>query len=68
VFRARDAAITFGVRNLALWTKYPGTDPEINAIGRGTGEGGLDEDFLDAVDAFGFPLTRRFTLSVRLSY
>ena len=68
VFRARDAAITFGVRNLAIWTKYPGTDPEINAVGRGSAEGGVDEDFLDAVDAFGFPLTRRFTLSVRLSY
>jgi TonB-linked SusC/RagA family outer membrane protein len=68
MLRARDAAITFGVRNLALWTKYNGTDPEINAVGRGTGEGGVDEDFLDAVDAFGFPLTRRFTLSVRLGY
>ena len=68
VLRAQDVAFTFGVRNLALWTKYPGTDPEINAVGRGSGEGGVDEDFLDAVDAFGFPLTRRFTLSVRLSY
>ena len=66
--RARDASFTFGVRNLALWTKYKGTDPEINAVGRGGGEGGLSEDFLDAVDAFGFPLSRRFTFSVRLGY
>ena len=68
VLRARDASLTLGVRNLALWTKYDGADPEINAIGRQSAEAGGDNDYLDAVDAFGFPLTRRFTLSVRLGY
>jgi len=66
--RARDASFTFGVRNLKLWTKYTGTDPENNAVGRGGGEGGRDENFLDAVDAFGFPLPRRFSFAVRLNY
>nr|MBA3560377.1 hypothetical protein [Gemmatimonadaceae bacterium] len=68
VLRARDASFTFGVRNLKLWTKYTGTDPENNAVGRGGGEGGLSENFLDAVDAFGFPLPRRFSFAVRLNY
>ncbi|MBC7790301.1 MAG: SusC/RagA family TonB-linked outer membrane protein [Anaerolineae bacterium] len=68
ILRARDASLTFGVRNLALWTKYDGTDPESNAVGRGGGEGGTDENFLDAVDAFGFPLSRRFSFALRLNY
>jgi hypothetical protein len=29
--RASGASVTFGVRNLALWTKYSGPDPEINS-------------------------------------
>ena len=65
---ARDASFTFAVRNLMLWTKYNGTDPEINAVGRGSGEGGTDENYLDAVDAFGFPLARRFSFAVRLGF
>jgi TonB-dependent starch-binding outer membrane protein SusC len=64
---ARDMEITFTGRNLKLWTGYTGIDPEANAIGR-TGAGGLDNNYLDAVDAFGFPLPRRFGLSVRLGY
>ena len=71
-FRARDLAITFGVRNLALWTRYGGTDPEINAIGRQTdaetAQGAIDNNYLDAVDAFGFPLTRRYSFAVRFGF
>ena len=28
-FRARDANLTFGARNLHVWTKYDGIDPEV---------------------------------------
>jgi TonB-linked SusC/RagA family outer membrane protein len=64
---ARDLAITFTGRNLVLWTKYKGVDPEVNATGP-TESGGRDNTFLDAVDAFGPPLARRFGLSIRLGY
>jgi outer membrane receptor protein involved in Fe transport len=64
---ANDLAITLSGRNLFLWTPYEGTDPEINAIGRTEG-GGRDSNFLDAVDAFGYPLARRFALQVRLGF
>lgn len=63
----KSLAVTGSGRNLFLWTKYPGTDPEVNAIGR-TSQGGRDENFLDAVDAFGYPLARRFAINVRLGF
>jgi len=53
-------------RNVLLWTGYQGIDPEMNAVsGRG---GGVDGNFLDSVDAWGFPLPRRFTFSVRFGF
>lgn len=61
----KSLAITGSGRNLFLWTKYPGTDPEVNAIGR-QANGGRDENFLDAVDAFGWPIARRFAINVRI--
>ena len=64
---ANDLALTLSGRNLFLWTPYTGTDPEVNAIGRTSG-GGRDNNFLDAVDAFGYPLARRFALQVRLGF
>jgi TonB-dependent starch-binding outer membrane protein SusC len=64
---AKDLAMTLSGRNLFLWTKYPGTDPEVNAIGRPDG-GGRDATFLDAVDAFGWPIARRVALQVRLGF
>ena len=65
--RARDLSITLSGRNLALWTKYISTDPEVNAIGRTLG-GGRDSNYLDSVDAFNLPIPRRVGLSVRLGY
>lgn len=71
--KARDLAITLGARNLLLWTKYTGTDPEINQQGIAATAGpgaasGVDANFIEAVDAYQMPLTRRFTISVRLGY
>ena len=67
-----DMSITFGVRNLALWTKYGGVDPEVNVYGRDagltSGFGSQDNNFGDGIDAFGFPLPRRFTFSVRAAF
>jgi TonB-linked SusC/RagA family outer membrane protein len=68
---ANDVALTFGVRNLALWTKYPGVDPEVNVFGRSGANaagGGTDNNFGEAIDAFGFPLPRRFSFAVRAGF
>lgn len=64
---AKEAAFSLTGRNLFLWTKYKGVDPETNAIGRDTG-GGVDGNYLEAVDAFGWPLARRVAFAVRLGY
>ena len=63
----RDLSLTFTGRNLMLWTKYQGVDPEVSYIGQG-GSSGVDENFVESIDAFGFPLPRRFGLSVRIGY
>ncbi len=60
-------SFTLGVRNLALWTRYDGPDPEVNAVGRGSGSQ-LSQNYLDGVDAFGFVLPRRVTFTVRFGF
>jgi TonB-linked SusC/RagA family outer membrane protein len=69
-FGARSLALTATGRNIALWTKYSGIDPEVNVYGRGTagGVGTLGENFGTGIDAFGFPLPRRFTFSARVGF
>ena len=54
-------------RNVMLFTGYTGIDPEANAVGVGDGTQ-LDQNYLDAVDAWGFPLPRSFTFSVRFGF
>ncbi len=64
---AKSFSVTASGRNLLIWTKYPGMDPEANAIGRGIG-GALDQNFLDSVDAFGVPIPRRFSLAFNYGF
>ena len=66
-FGASDMAITFAARNFALWTKYPGVDPEVNIFGRSSG-GSTDANFGEGIDAFGFPLPRSLSLNLRMSF
>ena len=59
------------VRNVALWTGYTGIDPELNVFGRGAASAdlnGVDQNFGDGIDAFGFALPRRFTFAVRFGF
>jgi TonB-linked SusC/RagA family outer membrane protein len=59
------------VRNLALWTGFSGIDPELNVFGRGAASAdltGIDQNFGDGIDAFGFALPRRFTFAVRFGF
>lgn len=66
-FGGRDMAISLTGRNLMLWTKYQGVDPEVSYVGGG-GQTGVDENFVDSIDGFGLPLPRRFGLSIRLGF
>ncbi len=66
-FGGRDMSISLTGRNLYLWTKYQGVDPEVSYVGNG-GSSGTDANFVESIDAFGFPLPRRIGLSVRLGF
>jgi TonB-dependent starch-binding outer membrane protein SusC len=66
-FRARNLSFTVSGRNLALWTKFPGTDPELNFSSRTAG-GGLDNNFGDGTVSWGIPIPRRITFQVRAGF
>lgn len=65
----KTAAVTAGGRNLKLWISdaYTGIDPEINPTSVCTGSG-TDCNFLLGTEAFGVPVPRRFTFSVRVGF
>jgi len=64
-----NAAITLGGRNVYLWMfgDYRGIDPEINPQANCTG-GGVNCNFLTGTEAFGVPIPRRFTFSLRAGF
>jgi len=64
---AQSLAFTLSGRNLMLWTKYSGIDPETNATGRAEGAS-LSANFLEGIDAWGLPLPRRISLSARVGF
>ena len=64
---ANSMAITLSGRNLALWTNYSGSDPEITYGGRQPG-GGVEGNFNDSNDSFGMPIPRRYGLRINLGY
>ncbi len=63
---ARTLSMTASGRNLLLWTKYPGVDPETNAIDRTAST--LDQNFLASTEAFGVPIPRRVAFSVNFGF
>jgi TonB-linked SusC/RagA family outer membrane protein len=64
---ARSMSVTLAGRNLGLITKYPGADPEMNALSRGAGST-LAENFQEGINAWGLPLPRRYQVSVRMGF
>ena len=64
-----NATVTFGGRNVKLWMfgDYRGIDPEINPQANCTG-GGVNCNFLTGTEAFGVPIPRRFTFSLRAGF
>ncbi|RMF94277.1 MAG: hypothetical protein D6741_12770, partial [Planctomycetota bacterium] len=67
MFGLRNATVSVAGRNLWLITGYTGIDQEMNAIGRRSG-GGTNANFLDGVDAFGFPIPRQFVFSLKVGF
>jgi hypothetical protein len=63
----RDASLTFAGRNILMFTKYPGQDPESNENGRGS-TNTLADNFQNATDGFGLPIPRRFSLALNLNF
>jgi TonB-linked SusC/RagA family outer membrane protein len=64
---ASEMTLTFAARNFMLWTKYPGVDPEVNLLGRGSG-GGTDQNVGESIDAFGYPIPRQISFNIRLGF
>ncbi|WP_411280486.1 TonB-dependent receptor domain-containing protein, partial [Gemmatimonas sp.] len=63
----RNANITLAGRNVFMWTKYPGQDPESNENGRGS-TGTLADNFQNATDGFGLPIPRRVSIALNLGF
>jgi hypothetical protein len=64
----RNVAFNLSGRDLALFTPYTGIDPELNQFSRGSTGTATDQNFGDGIDAWGFPLPRQFTFSVRFGF
>ena len=58
--RAREMRISFQARNLAMWSKYWGSDPEFNNFG--------NSNFSRFIDLAPYPPSRQFFLSIDLGY
>jgi TonB-dependent starch-binding outer membrane protein SusC len=66
-FGASSLSITAAGRNLALWTKFPGTDPELETA-PGDGAGGVDSNFNVGTVGWGVPIPRRFSFTIRAGF
>jgi TonB-linked SusC/RagA family outer membrane protein len=61
--------LTLAGRNIALWTKYGGIDPELNVIGgRDPSADQESNNFISGVDGWGFAIPRRITFSAALGF
>jgi TonB-linked SusC/RagA family outer membrane protein len=64
--------LTAAGRNLALWTKYSGVDPELNVVGgRDSTPGSSGQEFnnfVSGVEGWGFAMPRRVTFSASIGF
>jgi outer membrane receptor protein involved in Fe transport len=67
-----DVTVSVTGRNLTVWTRYGGVDPEANEMSRCGGGGeaqeGVQCNFLEATETFNLPLPQRFGVSVRVVF
>ena len=62
-----NSSVTLAGRNILMWTRYPGLDPESNENGRGS-TNTLSDNFQNATDGFGLPIPRRVSLAINLGF
>jgi TonB-linked SusC/RagA family outer membrane protein len=62
--RASRASLTLAGHNLALWSDYPGPDPEVNTYGR---LGAITGSFVRG-DIYAMPMTRRLSATLNLTF
>jgi hypothetical protein len=63
-FNASGASIRVAGRNLWMWTKYEGADPEVNSY---AARGGTNISFIRA-DTYSVPQLRRFSAQLNLTF
>ena len=59
-------SLTAAARNLALFTKFPGVDPEVNAVGNDAGNN-LTNNFNVGNPVFNWPIPRTILFTVKLT-
>jgi len=64
----RNASFTVSGRNLTIWTKYTGVDPEINVFGRGGNSSNADQNFGQSIEAFGWPIPRQILFTLKFGF
>jgi TonB-linked SusC/RagA family outer membrane protein len=62
------ASITVAGKNLALWTDYSGLDPEVNGYSNNQLRGSGNNAQFVRVDAYSWPMIRRWTMQFNLTY
>jgi TonB-dependent starch-binding outer membrane protein SusC len=61
-------SLTLAGHNLALWSDYPGPDPEVNTYGnRALSPGGANVSFVRG-DIYSMPMTRRLSAALNLTF
>jgi DNA-binding transcriptional MerR regulator len=56
---AASGSLILSGRNLALWSDYPGVDPEVNSYGG---------RIYSRIDAYALPMIRRLSAGVNIQY
>ncbi|MEQ9422925.1 MAG: SusC/RagA family TonB-linked outer membrane protein [Cyclobacteriaceae bacterium] len=64
----RNASFTVAGRNIAIWTKYSGVDPEINVFGRGGSNVAADQNFGQGIDAFGWAIPSQLMFTLKAGF
>jgi hypothetical protein len=56
-------------RNLKTWTDYKGWDPEVGSFAGSPATGqNAGSAAISAIDSFGFPVLRSYTLSIQTTF
>jgi len=63
-------SLTFGVRNVGLWTPtgYSGFEPEAQETGVGGTSNNIDQNFRTGIEAWQTPIPRRYSLRLRIGF